>query len=514
MKTLIAAAIAVFVSFLGLNGVGQAQTAAELQGSIDAVDCQSGTFTLDSAGNTETIYASDQTAVAVQESTVPFCTLEGYVGAPVDAWVVPYGSEFIATQIDVTGPVPVLAASQTAIAPMPLLGTVLGTVLVAGLLYLISHNASGGYYRYPYYGAYYHHYYSARYRPYGGYYPASAPLILAAEPLLGAVLGIITVNNYQYLAVRDYDGQYRRYPYYGPYRSYYYHPTYRSYSGTYVNVYVQAPVAVGDPHWDAPRYQMQQIARTVTSRPSPWSAPHRALPAPQAQPTYQRPQQQWQPQAQPTYQRPQPQQVQPTYQRPQQQWQPQAQPTYQRPQPQQAQPTYQRPQQQWQPQAQPTYQRPQPQQVQPTYQRPQPQQFQPTYQRPQAQPTYQRPQQQWQPQAQPTYQRPQPQQAQPTYQRPQQQWQPQAQPTYQRPQPQQAQPTYQRPQPQQAQPTYQRPQPQQAQPTYQRPQPQQPAQPQQQQAQPQRGNSGGAPGYQKQQQCDPRSNQGCNTPEN
>ena len=395
MKTLIATAIAIFVSFLGFNGVGQAQTAAELQGSVDAVDCQSGTLTLDSAGNTETIYASDQTAVAVEESSVPFCTLEGYVGAPVDVWVAPYGSEFIATQIDVTGPVPVLAATQTAIAPMPIAGTVLGTVLISGLLYLVSHDAYGAYYRYPYYGAYYHHYYNARYRSFGGYYPSSAPLILAAEPLVGTVLGIVTVNNYQYLAVRDHDGQYQRYPYYGPYRSYYYHPTYRSYTGTYANVYTRAPVAMGDPHWDAPRYQMQQIARTVTSRPTPWSAPHRALPALQAQP---RPAvQQWQ-QARPTYQRPQPQQTQP------------------------------RPQ--WQQQAQPTYQRPQPQQTQP---------------------------------------------------RPQ--WQQQAQPTYQRPQPQQ----------QQAQPTYQRPQPQ-------------------PQAQPQRGNGGGQ-GQQQQQQCDPRSNQGCNTPE-
>lgn len=237
-----------FVSLLGLNGVSQAQTAAKIQGTLDAVDCQSGTMTLDSSGNTQTIYASDSTAVAVESSSVPFCTLDGYVGAPVDAWVVPYGSEFIATQIDVTGSVPVLAATQTAIAPLPLVGTVLGTVLVAGLLYLIAHDADGAYYRYPYYGAYYHHYYNARYRPYRGYYPSSAPIISVAEVIVGTVLGIVTVDNYEYLAVRDRDGQFRRYPYYGPYRSYYYHPTYRSYTGTYFNVSARAPVAVGDPH--------------------------------------------------------------------------------------------------------------------------------------------------------------------------------------------------------------------------------------------------------------------------
>ncbi|HEV2357405.1 MAG TPA: hypothetical protein VGZ23_07325 [bacterium] len=68
-------------------------------------------MTLDSAGNQETVYASDTTAVAVESSSVPFCTLEGYVGAPAAASVVPYGNEFLATQIAVTGPVAVVPAT-------------------------------------------------------------------------------------------------------------------------------------------------------------------------------------------------------------------------------------------------------------------------------------------------------------------------------------------------------------------------------------------------------------------
>ena len=486
MRSAIAAMIAVFVSLLGFNGVGHAQTLAEIQGTLETVDCQNGAVTTtDASGNTETIYASDSTAVAVESSSVDFCSLDGYVGAPVDIWVVPDGNEFVATQIDVIGPVPVLAATQTAIAPMPIAGVVLGTILVGGLLYLIAHDG-GAYYRYPYYGDYYHHYYSERYRPYTGWYPASAPIIYVATPLFGTVLGIVTVNNYEYLAVRDRDGAYQRYPYYGPYRSYYYHPTYRPYTGAYVNVYQRAPLSIGNSHWDAPQHQMQQFQQTITSRPNAWSAPHRQLPA-----TYQRPQ--WQPQAQPVFQRPtpapQPQQPHPAYQRPQ--WQPQAQPPVQHPQP--------------QPQTQPAYQRPQPQ----------PQQTPPAYQRPQWQPQAQPPVQHPQPQPQPAYQRPQPQpqQTPPAYQRPQ--WQPQAQPPVQHPQPQpQAQPTYQRPQPQpqQTPPAYQRPQWQpQAQPPVQRPQ----AQPQrpQPQGQPQRGNGGGQGQSPQRQQCDPHSNQGCNTPE-
>ncbi|HKX18452.1 MAG TPA: hypothetical protein VJT33_10625 [bacterium] len=399
MRSAIAVLIAVFVSLLGFNGVGHAQTLAEIQGTLETVDCQNGTVTTtDASGNTETIYASDSTAVAVQSSSVDFCSLDGYVGAPVDVWVVPDGNEFVATQIDVTGPVPVLASTQTTIAPMPIAGVVLGTILVGGLLYLIAHDGAA-YYRYPYYGGYYHHYYNARYRPYTGWYPASAPIIYVATPLFGIVLGIVTVNNYEYLAVRDRDGAYQRYPYYGPYRSYYYHPTYRPYTGTYANVYERAPLSIGDSHWDAPQHQMLQFQQTITSRPSAWSAPHRPLPA-----SYERPQ--WQPQAQPVFQRPVP-----------------------APQPQQARPASPRPQ--WQPRAQPANQHPQP-----VYQRPQPQPQQ-------TPPAYQRPQ--WQPQAQPAYQRPQPQQTPPAYQRPQ--WQPQAQPPAQRPQPQP-----QRPQPQHVQP--------------------------------------------------------------
>jgi hypothetical protein len=394
---IIAVALAAFIPFLGLSGVGQAQTAAEITGDLQAVDCQSGTMTLDSSdGNADVIYASDSTAVTVESSAVPFCTLDGYVGAPVTAWVVPYGSEFYATQIDVTGPAYVLPATESAIAPLPIVGTVLGTVLLGGLLYLAA-NDFGSYYLYPYYGAYYYHYHHAGYRPYRGYYPSNAPIISVAEPIGGTILGYVTVNHYEYLAVRDRNGQFQRYPYYGPYRSYYsqrYHVAAHAYAGSYASSAIRAPVAQGDPHWDAPRYTMQQISHTVTGRATPWSAPHRAaLPAPAAQPrpSVQLPQVQQQPQARPTFQRPQPQvqqqrpqfQPQPQVQRPQVQQQLQARPTFQRPQPQVQQ---QRPQFQPQPQVQ----RPQPQ-AQPSFQRPQ-FQSQPQIQRPQPQPQ-QRPQQ-------------------------------------------------------------------------------------------------------------------------
>jgi hypothetical protein len=123
--------------------------------------------------------------------------------------------------------------------------------------------------------------------PYRGWYPASAPILSAAQAITGTILGTVTVDHHPYLAVRDRDGQFRRYPYYGPYRSYYDahdRPTSRPYTGTFAGTAVRAPVAQGDPHWDAPRYTMQHLSQTIRPsalRPTPWSAPHRrATPAP------------------------------------------------------------------------------------------------------------------------------------------------------------------------------------------------------------------------------------------
>jgi hypothetical protein len=371
VQKLIAVAIAVMIPFLGLSGIGHAETTAELQGTIEAVDCQSGAVTLDTGGTAAVIDASDTTAVAVEDSSVPFCALEGYIGAPADAWVVPDGEQLLATQVDVVGPVAVVPAAVEAIAPLPIVGTVLGTVLYDGLLYLLVDDG-GVYYRYPYYGAYYHHYFNARYRSYRGWYPASAPILDAADTITGTILGIVTVNNYQYLAVRGPDGQFRRYPYYGPYRTYYYdryHPTTQAYTGSLASTVVRAPVAQGDPHWDAPRYTMQRLSQTIrpsASRPTPWSAPYRTAtlaPAPHAQARPVNPStRERQPQVPPTVQRPQGQpqpQARPALERSQVQPQPQARPALERPQVQpqpQARPALERPQVQPQPQARPMLQ--------------------------------------------------------------------------------------------------------------------------------------------------------------
>ena len=249
MRKAIGVLVGVLLPFLGVAGVGQAQSAIQVQGTIQSVDCQSGTVVLSSPPGSNTMAAADYTTVLVNSASVPFCTLQQYVGAPATAWLVASGNEFEVTRIDVVGSVAVAnpPAPVVTIAPLPIVGVVLGTIAVASLLYLLVHDNDGHFYRYPYYGDYYRYYYRSAYRPYTGYWPQSAPVIVVPAPISGIVLGTTLVGGFEYLLARDHDGRVYRYPYYGPYHEYYYHAAYQPYGGDYH----QAPLRQGDPHWTA-----------------------------------------------------------------------------------------------------------------------------------------------------------------------------------------------------------------------------------------------------------------------
>ena len=253
MRKAIAVLIGLLLPFLGVAEVGQAQSAIQVQGTIQSVDCQSGTVVLSGPTGLNTMAAADFTTVLVNSTSVPFCTLQQYVGAPATAWLVAGGNEFEVTRIDVVGPAAVAypPAPVVTVSPLPIVGVVLGTIALAGLLYLLVRDHDGHFYRYPYYGDYYHYYYRAAYRPYTGYWPQAAPPIVVPAPISGVVLGTTVVGGLDYLLARDHDGHVYRYPYYGPYHEYYYHPVYRPYAGDFQ----QAPLRQGDPHWTAPAYQ-------------------------------------------------------------------------------------------------------------------------------------------------------------------------------------------------------------------------------------------------------------------
>jgi len=301
MRSAVALMLGVLLPLLGFAGVGQAQSSIEVQGTLQTVDCNAQTITLGTSSGTNTITVAPYTAILINSSAVPLCALQQYIGVPVTVWLVASGSDFVATRVDVsavayTPPPP--SVPTYAPSPLPIVGVVLGTIVVAGLLYLLVHGPDGGYYRYPYYGAYYHYYYRPYYYPYYGYFPALCPIIVVPTPIVGVVLGTIVVGTLAYLVSRDSAGNFYRYPYYGPYHQYYYRTAYQPYRGPYMNAVLDAPVRQGDPRWDGPSHAGTQNVPPAfhgasdpqrTSHPAPSNYTLRAQPANQPAPAYRGP---------------------------------------------------------------------------------------------------------------------------------------------------------------------------------------------------------------------------------
>ncbi|HEV2438514.1 MAG TPA: hypothetical protein VGX97_00440 [bacterium] len=269
MQKWVALALGVLVPLLGLAGVGSAQSTVQVQGTIQAVDCQAQTIVVATPDSANTIAVAPYTAVLIDSRAVSLCDLQQYVGSQATIWLVASGNEFIATRIDTTAQAaaaPVaLPVQQEAVSPLPLVGVVLGTIALAGLIYLLTRDHDGRYYRYPYYGEYYRHYYRPEYRAYAGAYPATCPIVYAAVPIGGVVLGVSVISGFDYLVVRDHDGRYERYPYYGPYRAHYYRPEYRAYAGPYRD----APVRYGDERGSVILHRMDSVpARAPYQRPA------------------------------------------------------------------------------------------------------------------------------------------------------------------------------------------------------------------------------------------------------
>lgn len=294
MQKSVALVLGVLLPLLGLAGVGNAQSTVQVQGMIQAVDCQAQTIVVATPDSTNTIAVAPYTAVLIDSRAVPLCDLRQYVGSQATIWLVASGNEFIATRIDTTAQAaaaPVaLPVQQEAVAPLPLVGVVLGTIALAGLIYLLVRDHDGHYYRYPYYGEYYRYYYRPEYRSYAGAYPVSCSVVYAAAPITGFVLGVAVASGLEYLIVRDHDGRYERYPYYGPYRAHYYRPDYHAYAGPYRD----APVRYGEWRGAAVTHRTDaapaQYQRPVNDpRPVQYQQPYNDPRRPNYQPIPQRP---------------------------------------------------------------------------------------------------------------------------------------------------------------------------------------------------------------------------------
>lgn len=143
MRKAIALALGMLLPVLGLADVGLAQPAVNVQGVIQSVDCQSQTVVLSGGSGSNTLAASEATAVLVNSASVPFCALGQYVGDPATAWLLPSGTEFQVTRIDVATPA---AAAPPVLAPAtstPSAGTLLlGALAIGAIGYIFGHNSA------------------------------------------------------------------------------------------------------------------------------------------------------------------------------------------------------------------------------------------------------------------------------------------------------------------------------------------------------------------------------------
>jgi hypothetical protein len=152
MRRVLAVLLGMFLPVIGLANAGLAQTAVGIQGTIQAVDCQNGTVVLNGASGSNTLVATQTTAVVVNSTSASLCTLAQYEGDQATAWVVPSGNEFQLTQIDVVGSATAVAqpAPVSAVKAPSALTLVLGALAVGALGYVLGHQSATQ--AQPYYG--------------------------------------------------------------------------------------------------------------------------------------------------------------------------------------------------------------------------------------------------------------------------------------------------------------------------------------------------------------------------
>jgi hypothetical protein len=136
---LTATALTVVLACLGLAGTGDAQVpqAVQIQGTLQAADCQTGRVTFSTASGDNNFQATNQTAAYVNGGAVDFCSLQSYAGDSATAVLIPTGNAFELSQINVSAaPTP---ASGSTLSPVAI---GIGALLLGGLIgYMVGHQA-------------------------------------------------------------------------------------------------------------------------------------------------------------------------------------------------------------------------------------------------------------------------------------------------------------------------------------------------------------------------------------
>lgn len=142
MTKTIAVTLGILVATLTMAGIGHAQDVATIQGTIQAVDCNTKALDVKAADGAQyrMYVVPASTTVFVNSNPVSFCTLQQYIGSSVTVSLVPNANQLMVKRVDVNTTVPSSAQSQpsgSVVTGMPDWAKIaLGVVLVGALIYL------------------------------------------------------------------------------------------------------------------------------------------------------------------------------------------------------------------------------------------------------------------------------------------------------------------------------------------------------------------------------------------
>jgi hypothetical protein len=141
MRKLVPMALVILVATLTMSGIGQAQGVTTVQGTIQAVDCQTHALVVNARDGSHVFPAGPQTTVYVNSSPASLCALQQYVGRNAIVSLAPYANQWVVERVDVNfdaAPGPAQSPPSPAlVSGMPKwAGVALAAVLIGGVLFI------------------------------------------------------------------------------------------------------------------------------------------------------------------------------------------------------------------------------------------------------------------------------------------------------------------------------------------------------------------------------------------
>ena len=102
MRTSVTTALGILAVILSVSGIAQAQSWIQVQGTIQAVDCQTNILVLNARDGTHAFPMAGNASVFINSTPAGFCTLGQYIGSYATVSVTAMGSQLVAGRVDVS----------------------------------------------------------------------------------------------------------------------------------------------------------------------------------------------------------------------------------------------------------------------------------------------------------------------------------------------------------------------------------------------------------------------------